>query len=301
MPRTPLIADLRRNSLDDGPGIRSVVFFKGCPLRCAWCQNPETLSLLPEVQRSPERCEACERCVAACPERIPRPGSAAEDRQRCTLCGRCVDACDAGARRLVGQAMELEELTRQLLRDAPFYRRSGGGVTLSGGEPTLHARFAGALAARLRAADVEVLLETCGLFGWSTVEEHLLPHVTAVYFDLKLRDPARHQRATGHGNARILQNLRRLVDRGTELLVRTPLVPGLTDDDDNLTAVATQVRELGLGRLALLPYNPLWLSKRCGLAAGEAGLAYDRDRWMTDEEVAHCEDVVRRVGLEVAR
>lgn len=300
-PRPPLVADVKRNSLDDGPGIRSVVFFKGCPLRCAWCQNPETLSTRAEIQRSANLCTRCEACVSACLVHVARPGTDAEDGARCQRCGRCAEACDQSARRLVGTPADVDELARQLKRDAPFYRRSGGGVTLSGGEPTLHAELAGRLAAQLAAADIPVLLETCGLFGWASAERHLLPHITTIYFDLKLADPERHREATGHDNRRILENLRRLMDRSSDLLVRVPLVPGLTDDDDNLTAIAQLVRGLGLTRLALLPYNPLWIPKRQGLAAGENALPYQHDRWMSDQDVARCADLVRAEGLEVTQ
>lgn len=297
--RVPLIADVKRNSLDDGPGIRSVVFFKGCPLRCLWCQNPETLSTRAEIQRSVDLCDRCETCLTVCPVHVARPSTDAEDRHRCQRCGRCVEACPPSARRLVGTPADVNRLARLLTRDAPFYRRSGGGVTLSGGEPTLHAALAGALAARLAEADIPVLLETCGLFGWTSVERQLLPHVATVYFDLKLADEARHRAATGHTNRRILVNLRRLVDRGTDLLVRVPLVPGITDDDANLAAIALKVRELGLERLALLAYNPLWIPKRQGLAAGGGGLPYAHDRWMSEPEVARCVATVERAGLEV--
>ncbi len=299
MSRQPLITDVKRNSLDDGPGIRSVVFFKGCPLRCVWCQNPETLSTRAEIQRSATLCTHCEACLTTCPVHVARPGTDAEDAHRCQRCGRCVQTCDPGARRLVGTPADVEDLARQLRRDAPFYRRSGGGVTLSGGEPTLHAELAGQLAARLAEASIPVLLQTCGLFGWSTVQRHLLPHVTTVYFDFKLADDTRHREATGHSNGRILENLRRLAEADLELLVRVPLVPGLTDDDANLTAIARHVRGLGLSRLALLPYNPLWIPKRQGLAAGHRALPYQHDRWMSDEEVAHCRTLVVSEGLEV--
>jgi len=298
--RQVLIADVKRNSLDDGPGIRSVVFFKGCPLRCSWCQNPETLSTRAEVQRSPELCTRCESCVTACPTHVARPGTDVQDATRCQRCGRCVDACPSGARRLVGTPAHVEDLAHLLALDAPFYRRSGGGVTLSGGEPTLHAGFAGRLAARLAEAQIPVLLETCGLFGWTSFERHLLPHVTTIYFDLKLADDQRHREATGHSNRRILSNLRRLVDTGSELLVRVPLVPDITDDAENLTAIARHVRSLGLTRLALLPYNPLWIPKRQGLAAGARALPYSHDRWLSDQDVARCADLVRGEGIEVS-
>jgi pyruvate formate lyase activating enzyme len=196
-----------------------------------------------------------------------------------------------------------DELYDLLMRDLPFSRRSGGGVTLSGGEPALHPRFAGALAARLRDAGVQVLLETAGCFGWKAFSEQLLPNLDAVYFDVKLLDPGRHKAAIGVGNRRILENLERLSAAARagapSLLVRVPLAPGITDDPDNLAAIARHVRGLGLGSLALLPYNPLWLPKRRGLAKGEAGLAFKEERFMSESEVEACREVVRREGVSV--
>jgi pyruvate formate lyase activating enzyme len=194
--------------------------------------------------------------------------------------------------------MPVDELVALLLRDAPFYRRSGGGVTLSGGEPALFPAHAGHVARELRAHDVHVLLETCGLFDWKSFAEHLLPHLSTIWFDLKLADPTRHERSTGRTNTAIHDNLRRLVAAGTvELLPRIPLVPGLTDDAENLNALAELVRELGLRRIALLPYNPLWVPKRRALGLT---LDYANESWMPAAEVARCRAVMTDIGLELA-
>lgn len=293
----PWVVDLKRNSLDDGPGIRSVVFFKGCPLRCVWCQNPETVAPLPVLQRSAESCLQCGSCVKVCPVGRARPAPEVEPEIACTLCGACVEACPSSSRRLAGEQWAPEELEERLLRDQVFYRRSGGGVTLSGGEPALFSQYVGGVAARLRARDVHVLIETCGHFEWDAFSEHLLPHLSTIYFDLKLADPARHQQWVGRDNALIHQNFHRLVASGhRDLLPRIPLVPNITDDEENLTALASLVRDAGLSRVALLPYNPLWVSKRRALGME---LPYAHTQWMSKQELARCEAVVARAGVSL--
>ena len=192
---------------------------------------------------------------------------------------------------------DLDELTALLLRDEPFYRHSGGGVTLSGGEPTLFPRYSGELAARLAPRGVHVLLETCGHFEWSAFERHLLPHLSAVYFDLKLADENEHRRHTGRGNVRIRENLERLVGRGDlEVLARIPLVPGITDGDANLRALAALLLDLGLLRVALMPYNPLWVPKREALGFD---LPFAHREWMEADELERCAGVFLQTGVAV--
>jgi pyruvate formate lyase activating enzyme len=292
----PLLVDLKRGALDDGPGIRTVVFFKGCPLRCVFCQNPEAIYPGVELQRG-GGCLGCRRCSAACPEQRARPAGEEERAGRCRLCGACVEACPSGARRRVGTPFEPEALCARLLRDQVFWRRSGGGVTLSGGEPTLHVEVAGELAARLRTHGVHVLLETCGHFAWEPFSRHLLPHLQTIFFDLKLADPDEHRRFTGRGNAPIHENLRRLARRGgVELVPRIPLVPGITDGEANLDALASLVREAQLTRVTLLPYNPLWLDKRRALGHE---LPYQHAALMSEADLLRCRGVMERHGLEL--
>lgn len=295
----PLLVDVKRNSLDDGPGIRSVVFFKGCPLRCVWCQNPESLRPEAEVQREAGSCIGCGDCEAACPERCARPAAEREDLSSCSVCAVCVQACPAAARRVVGREWDVTELADDLLRDAVFFRRSAGGVTLSGGEPALFPERVGALAARLRERGVHVLLETCGQFRWEPFAEHLLPHLSTIYFDLKIADPEQHRRYVGPDNARIHENLRRLVAGGfDDILPRVPLVPSLTDSEENLRAIASLVRRLGLTRVALLPYNPLWIPKRRALGLD---MPYAHEAWMSEAEIARCERSFEGTGVSVLR
>jgi pyruvate formate lyase activating enzyme len=198
---------------------------------------------------------------------------------------------------VAGEAWSVEDLLARLLADEPFYRRSGGGVTLSGGEPTAFPEVAGKLAAELRAREIHVLLETCGHFAWQPFAAHLLPHLSAIYFDLKIADPDDHRRRCGVDNRRIHDNLKQLASvEGIELLPRIPLVPSITDGRDNLVALADLALEAGLERIALLPYNPLWVSKRRGLGLD---LPYDCADWMSAEAVRAAEATVAARGIAV--
>jgi pyruvate formate lyase activating enzyme len=258
----PLVADVKRHSLEDGPGIRTVVFFKGCPLRCVFCHNPETQRRGPELAFFEEHCLRCGRCVAACPRgaaALEHPGRIARD--ACDRCGLCAEACPGRGLRQVGRYFPPERLIELLLRDLPFYRHSRGGVTLSGGEPTLFADYLAAVLPPLRAAGVHVALQTCGEFDYAPFAATLLPLVDLVYFDVKLADPEAHRRHTGVANGRILSNLARLVrEGGVPVHPRVPLVPGITTAAGNLAAIAALLREAGARDVTLLPYNPLGLA-----------------------------------------
>ena len=296
----PLIADIRRNALDDGPGIRSTVFFKGCPLACVWCQNPETLDPGRQLQRQGGQCIGCGGCAEACPHHaveFSRGALRRHDARACQLCGSCVEACPPAALRLLGRRLEVPQLVQELLRDEPFFRNSGGGVTFSGGEPTLWLDYLEQVAAQLARQQIHQVLQTCGMFRMSRLQRRLLPLLDLVFFDVKLVDPAAHRRFTGRGNRIILGNLRQLAQRIPDrLLPRVPLVPGITDTDDNLQAIARLLVELGLPRVALLPYNPLWIPKRRELLDD---LPYAHERFMDPAQLQRCRRVMTEQGLLV--
>jgi pyruvate formate lyase activating enzyme len=258
-----LVADVKRYSFEDGPGIRSVVFFKGCPLRCVFCHNPEMQRREPELGFHVASCLGCGQCVDVCPEqaieyRVPLR----LDRDRCTACGRCAGVCPSGALRVVGRAWGIDELVELLLRDEPFYRHSGGGVTLSGGEPTAAGDDLVRLAGRLKGYGIHVALQTAGEFEIEWFCRCLLPRLDLIYFDLKLVDPEQHLRYTGRTNQRILSNLARLLRTCPGIIVpRIPLIPGVTATHDNLRAAADFLGKHGAERVVLLPYNPLGLEK----------------------------------------
>ena len=266
---TGRIFDIQRFSIHDGPGIRTTVFFQGCPLRCRWCHNPEAMTTQPSLFFTESHCLHCQACVVVCPEGVHgvEPDSHLLDRDACLVCGKCADACPSGALEVAGREWTLDEVAELVLRDKVFYDTSGGGVTLSGGEPLLQAEFGAALLERLRAEGLHAVVDSSGQGAPEAVR--LLHPLTDLWlFDLKHCDPAAHREATGLGNQRILSNLRLLDELGAKVMGRVPLIPGINDGGDNLQALAKLVRGLScLNEVRILPYHQFQSDKyrRLGL------------------------------------
>ena len=301
--KTPLILEIKGNSLDDGPGIRSVVFFKGCPLSCVWCHNPESQKVRPELSYDKTTCIGCNTCVDTCREGTIKAASPMRiDRARCTLCLECVETCPSHALEQVGRQMTVDEIVRVVMRDKPFYDVSGGGVTLSGGEPTLAASFVGELLQTLKGEGVHTLMETCGHFSMESFRSDLLPYLDTIYFDLKLIDSREHVRYCGLSNEIILKNFKTLNEAASGIVMpRVPLVPGITDRDENLTGIATYLSRLNVKRVALLAYNPLWPDKCEKIGAVDRFPATGASRsWMSKEREQACREIFERMGIQVA-
>lgn len=301
----PLILDIKGNSLDDGPGIRTVVFFKGCPLSCVWCHNPESKTPAVEISFDPTECVGCDTCLKTCSEdALSRDSSSFIDRGRCSLCFECVDACPSGALDRVGRSMTMDAILTEIIKDKPFFDTSGGGATLSGGEPTLFMGYLSELLQRLRAEGIHTLIETCGYFDFHRFEDLVFPYADTVYYDIKLIDESEHKRWCGIGNRTILKNFALLVSSarasGKEVLPRTPLVPGITDTEPNLQAIADFLHRHGVEQANLQSYNPLWPEKtrKIGIS-NEFGSTDAAAEWMPREHVSRCRDIFVRAGIEV--
>jgi len=238
MTSTGLTFNVQRFSTEDGPGIRTTVFLKGCPLRCAWCHNPEGLSPRSELMWYDVRCIGARDCLSACPMDALEltPQGMRIDRDRCNACGACAQACPAGALEVIGQEWTPEALFAEVQKDAVFYETSDGGVTFSGGEPMRQADFVQAAARLCHEASIHVALDTCGAAPWERYER-VLPWVDLVLYDLKLLDTDRHREVTGVDNRLILENGRRIAAAGKPMWIRTPVIPGYTADEANIAAI----------------------------------------------------------------
>lgn len=265
-----MIFDIGRFALRDGPGIRTTVFLKGCPLHCLWCHNPESRSGRPEIFFRPEQCLGCGRCIAVCPRQCHRliDGSRRFHRESCNGCGRCAAECHSGALECVGRKMSVEKVIAEVLKDKLFYERSGGGITLSGGEPLAQFEFTAALLRAAGGHNLHTCLETSG-FAPSAEIMRLVPSVDLWLWDVKAR-PEDHPRLTGVPAGPILENLHRLDRAGGNIILRCPLIPGVNDCVEHLTGIGKLANSLrNVREIQLEPYHALGEGKRARLGRPE--------------------------------
>lgn len=263
MENSGIVFDIQRFSLHDGPGIRTTVFLKGCPLRCAWCHNPESWKISPQLMFRRDMCAGCQRCESACSRHahVFSAGVHSIDYDRCTGCGQCAGQCVAGALAISGRVMSAESVMAEVLADAVYYKNSGGGLTVSGGEPLLQFDFLCELLKSARDNGIHTCVETSGYSDAAKIEA-LCDLVDMFLFDVKLMDNTEHIRYTGVSNRRIFENLERICANGRPVILRCPIIPGVNDNDAHISAVAALSRRYPqLAGVNILPYHNMGRDK----------------------------------------
>ncbi len=289
-----LIFDIKRDCSEDGPGIRTTVFFKGCPLSCVWCQNPEGISAKPAISFSSERCDpaACGgyACIEICPLKLfaikPEKNRIQLDHDACNRCDKCFEVCTPNALEPVGKWWTVKKLVDKVLIDRTYFQSTGGGVTVSGGEPTLQMAFLHRFLVALKQEGINTGLETAGMFQLAPFQKLILPYLDFIYYDFKLIDPAESRKFTGSPNEQIVKNFILLNDQtAVPIIPRIPLIPDITASEKNLNGISRFLKKHGIKACELMPYNPLWINKA---VQNGIDVHYTHSEFMSQEEERKC-------------
>ena len=295
------VFDIKHYSIHDGPGIRTTIFLKGCSMCCLWCHNPESINPKPELIHWPKRCTLCYTCTKTCTlGAITKDdnGAIVIDRKICSLCGKCIETCLSDAMQIVGREMSAKDVMVEVEKDRIFYDQSGGGVTLSGGDPFVQAKFTEAILDNCQSQGIHTTVDTAGFLHDGTIDR-LASKINLILYDLKCMDNARHKKYTGVSNTVILDNLKHLASTRTDVWVRIPLMAGVNDDDDNIRQTIALLTSLKtIRQVCLLPYHSSGLEKARRLGKG----SYFREfKPSPEERITIIEAIFRESMFEVRR
>lgn len=291
------IINIQKYSIHDGPGIRTTVFFKGCPLDCWWCHNPESQCMKPQMMFWEDKCLLCGRCVNVCPNNALEilNGKLIENTEKCNFCARCSEVCINEARVMKGKEISAEELFKEILKDEVFYSESNGGVTFSGGEPLTQATFLKEVMEKCKMRDIHITVDTCGYVAWDKIEQ-VVDYTDLFLYDLKHINSEKHKKYTGVPNELILENLKKLSDMGKNIFIRMPIIPGINDDEAELKETAEFLKGLNVIQVNLLPYHKMGMDKYKRL---NMEFKLDELKEPTKERMSELSEIFTSVGLKV--
>lgn len=293
---TGIIFNIQKFCIHDGDGIRTCVFLKGCPLRCIWCHNPESLDKDPAISFNNKKCSTCGKCIPECPARIIKNGNLEINREKCVKCGKCIEICLNDANEIIGKKMTTQEAFDEVLKDKIFYDTSGGGLTVSGGEPSYQPAFTLELLSLAKESGINLAIETCGI-GSQEFYKKCADLGATFLFDIKCLDPARHKTLTDVDNAHILSNLHYLMDRNADIIIRLPLIPDCNDSDEDIARLCDFLTEnKGRYRYAeIMPYHTLGINKAEKLGTTTP---YVHDS-ATDEEITRWTSIFKSHSIDI--
>lgn len=291
------ISNIQRFSVHDGPGIRTIIFFMGCILRCKWCQNPENLKARPQLMFNRQECISCGECVKVCPEHaiyFNEKGEIQTDREKCKTCGNCAEVCYPEARKICGRSYTVDEVFKEILKDKIFYKNTSGGVTLSGGECTLFTEFVCELLEKCQQGSIHTTVETCGYTKWENIEK-IAKFTDLFLYDIKVINPDKHRKWTGVDNSIILDNVYKLAKIGKNIIIRVPLIPSINDDEKEFRKIAEFVNSInGVNILHILPFNQFGKSKYKSL---DMKYSLNELKEQNEEAISRCKYIGKQYNL----